>query len=63
MQSPQPGAARQDHDPGQDRHRARQAPLYEQIYALAGLTLYYRITGDWQVLQDIRRTVAAMLTI
>ena len=38
-------------------------PLYEQIYALAGLAVYYRITGDWQVLQDIRRTVDAMLTI
>ncbi len=38
-------------------------PLYEQIYALAGLALYYRITGDWEVLQDIRRTVAAMLEI
>ncbi|HYN76963.1 MAG TPA: hypothetical protein VES73_04110, partial [Lamprocystis sp. (in: g-proteobacteria)] len=38
-------------------------PLYEQIYALAGLALYYRITGDWQVLLDIRRTVAAMLGI
>ncbi len=38
-------------------------PLYEQIYALAGLALYYRITGDWEVLQDLRRTVAAMTTI
>jgi mannose/cellobiose epimerase-like protein (N-acyl-D-glucosamine 2-epimerase family) len=34
-------------------------PLYEQIYALAGITQYYRITGDWEVLQDIKRTVAA----
>ncbi len=34
-------------------------PLYEQIYALAGLTQYYRITNDWQVLHDIRRTVRA----
>lgn len=32
-------------------------PLYEQIYALAGLAQYYRITSDWEVLQDIRRTV------
>lgn len=32
-------------------------PLYEQIYALAGMTQYYRITQDWQVLQDIKRTV------
>ncbi|MFO1371473.1 MAG: N-acyl-D-glucosamine 2-epimerase [Candidatus Competibacteraceae bacterium] len=32
-------------------------PLYEQIYALAGLTQYYRITQDWEVLEDIQRTV------
>jgi mannose/cellobiose epimerase-like protein (N-acyl-D-glucosamine 2-epimerase family) len=32
-------------------------PLYEQIYALAGLAQYFRITGDWEVLEDIRRTV------
>ncbi len=32
-------------------------PLYEQIYALAGLAQYYRITQDWEVLEDIRRTV------
>lgn len=32
-------------------------PLYEQIYALAGLTQYYRITLDWETLDDIRRTV------
>jgi mannose/cellobiose epimerase-like protein (N-acyl-D-glucosamine 2-epimerase family) len=34
-------------------------PLYEQIYALAGLTQYYRITLDWRVLEDIRCTVRA----
>lgn len=34
-------------------------PLYEQIYALAGLTQYYRITLDWEVLDDIQRTVRA----
>lgn len=34
-------------------------PLYEQIYALAGLTQYYRITCDPAVLEDIRRTVHA----
>ena len=34
-------------------------PLYEQIYALAGLTHYYRITYDPQVLHDIRRTIAS----
>ncbi|NJO56100.1 MAG: hypothetical protein HC834_06840, partial [Rhodospirillales bacterium] len=32
-------------------------PLYEQIYALAGLTQYYRITQSWEVLEDIRRTI------
>ncbi|WP_158265330.1 AGE family epimerase/isomerase [Blastopirellula marina] len=31
--------------------------LYEQIYALAGLTQYFRVTGDPDVLNDIRRTV------
>jgi mannose/cellobiose epimerase-like protein (N-acyl-D-glucosamine 2-epimerase family) len=34
-------------------------PLYEQIYALAGLAQYYRITNDWEVLYDIQRTIAA----
>jgi mannose/cellobiose epimerase-like protein (N-acyl-D-glucosamine 2-epimerase family) len=32
-------------------------PLYEQIYALAGLAQYYRITNDAETLQDIRRTL------
>ena len=32
-------------------------PLYEEIYALAGLAQYYRITLDWEVLDDIKRTV------
>jgi mannose/cellobiose epimerase-like protein (N-acyl-D-glucosamine 2-epimerase family) len=32
-------------------------PLYEQIYVLAGLTQYYRITLDAAVLEDIRRTL------
>lgn len=31
--------------------------IYEQIYSLAGLSQYYRITGDPAVLEDIRRTV------
>jgi hypothetical protein len=31
--------------------------LYEQIYALAGLANYYRISLDWEVLEDIKRTV------
>ena len=34
-------------------------PLYEQIYALVGLAQYYRITADWAVMEDIRRTVRA----
>lgn len=34
-------------------------PLYEQIYALAGLAQYYRITADWEVLEDIRLSVRA----
>ncbi|MEZ5785364.1 MAG: hypothetical protein R3D62_02495 [Xanthobacteraceae bacterium] len=33
--------------------------LYEQIYALAGLCQYYRISQDWEVLEDIRRTIRA----
>ncbi|HEX3043998.1 MAG TPA: AGE family epimerase/isomerase [Bacillota bacterium] len=37
-------------------------PLYEQIYALAGLTQYYRATGDGEVLDDIIRTVKAFNT-
>lgn len=32
-------------------------PLYEQIYALAGLTQFYRITNDWETLNDIYRTI------
>ncbi|MFD0683468.1 AGE family epimerase/isomerase [Actinomadura fibrosa] len=32
-------------------------PLYEQIYALAGLAQFYRISADWAALDDIRRTV------
>jgi mannose/cellobiose epimerase-like protein (N-acyl-D-glucosamine 2-epimerase family) len=32
-------------------------PLYEQIYALAGLTQFYRITLEWEILEDIRRTI------
>jgi mannose/cellobiose epimerase-like protein (N-acyl-D-glucosamine 2-epimerase family) len=32
-------------------------PLYEQIYALTGFCQYYRITCDWEVLDDIQRTV------
>ncbi len=32
--------------------------LYEQIYALAGLTQYFRCTGDPAALEDVRHTVA-----
>ncbi|MGY4801324.1 AGE family epimerase/isomerase [Teichococcus aerofrigidensis] len=32
-------------------------PLYEQIYALAGMCQYYRITQDWEVLEDVARTI------
>ncbi|GAA5015760.1 AGE family epimerase/isomerase [Kitasatospora paranensis] len=32
-------------------------PMYEQIYALAGPTQTYRITGDPRILSDIDRTV------
>ena len=32
-------------------------PLHEQIYALAGLTQFYRITLDSEVLEDIRCTI------
>ncbi|OPY03034.1 MAG: Cellobiose 2-epimerase [Syntrophorhabdus sp. PtaB.Bin047] len=37
-------------------------PIYEQIYALAGLSQYFRITGDMEVLDDIKRTVRAFDT-
>jgi mannose/cellobiose epimerase-like protein (N-acyl-D-glucosamine 2-epimerase family) len=37
-------------------------PLYEQIYALAGLAQFYRISADRDVLFDIRRTVASFET-
>jgi mannose/cellobiose epimerase-like protein (N-acyl-D-glucosamine 2-epimerase family) len=37
-------------------------PLYEQIYALAGLAQYYRITQDWEVLKDIEHTINAFQT-
>ncbi|MHB9073235.1 MAG: AGE family epimerase/isomerase [Desulfobaccales bacterium] len=37
-------------------------PLYEQIYALAGLAQYYRISQDWEVLEDIQRTINTFQT-
>ena len=33
-------------------------PMYEQIYALAGPTQTYRVTGDPRILDDINKTVA-----
>ncbi len=38
-------------------------PLYEQIYALAGLAQYYRVTLDPNVLDDIRRTIHSFQTL
>ena len=32
-------------------------PMYEQIYALAGPTMTYRLTGDPEILHDIEQTV------
>jgi len=32
-------------------------PLYEQIYALAGLCQLYRINQDWEILEDVERTI------
>ncbi len=34
-------------------------PAYEQIYAIAGLTQFYRVTLDPEALLDIKRTVAS----
>lgn len=45
--------------PSENEEDRESIPLYEQIYALAGLCQYYRITQDWQVLEDIRRTLRA----
>jgi len=32
-------------------------PMYEQIYALAGLTMTYRLTGDPKIMWDIEKTI------
>ena len=45
--------------PSQSGDDTGSIPLYEQIYALAGLANYYRISLDWEVLEDIRRSVRA----
>ena len=39
-------------------------PLYEQIYALAGMAQYYRITNDWEVLEDfVAPSAPSMISI
>lgn len=43
--------------PSQNKDDLGTIPLYEQIYALAGLTQYYRISLDPEVLEDIRLTL------
>ncbi|MFO1154032.1 MAG: AGE family epimerase/isomerase [Rhodospirillales bacterium] len=43
--------------PSQNADDLGAIPLYEQIYALAGLTQYFRITQEWEVLEDIRRSI------
>ncbi len=43
--------------PSEDGDDAGSIPLYEQIYALAGLALFYRISLDPEVLADISRTM------
>lgn len=35
-------------------------PLYEQIYALAGLAQFYRITNDRETLEDISHSIATI---
>lgn len=47
------------HLPSKDGDDAGTIPLYEQIYSLAGITMYYRITGDVDALKDIMATVDA----
>lgn len=43
--------------PSQNKDDLGSLPIYEQIYALAGLTQYYRISLDPSVLEDIRLTM------
>ena len=47
------------HLPSKDGDDAGTIPLYEQIYSLAGITMYYRITGDVDALKDIMATIDA----
>jgi mannose/cellobiose epimerase-like protein (N-acyl-D-glucosamine 2-epimerase family) len=44
--------------PSVDGDDSGSIPMYEQIYALAGMALYYRISLDPQVLTDIAATMA-----
>ncbi len=43
--------------PSQFKDDFNTIPLYEQIYALVGLTQFYRISNDWETLDDIKRTI------
>ena len=45
------------HLPSKDGDDKGTIPLYEQVYAIAGLTMYYRITGDLETLHDILATI------
>ncbi|WP_163999276.1 AGE family epimerase/isomerase [Pyxidicoccus caerfyrddinensis] len=49
--------------PSESSDDAGAIAIYEQIYGLAGLSQYYRITGDPEVLEDIRRTVNTFNTL
>lgn len=44
--------------PSTNGEEAGTLPLYEQIYALAGLAQFYRISNDSETFEDIRHTLA-----
>ena len=46
-------------EPSQNGDDLDSIPLYEQIYAVAGMAQFYRISLDYEVLEDLRRTVNA----
>ncbi len=46
-------------EPSQNGDDLDSIPLYEQIYALAGMAQFYRVSLDYEVLEDLRRTVNA----
>ncbi len=48
--------------PSQNDDDLNTIPLYEQIYAICGLAQFHRITSNWEVLEDIRRTVRTFNT-